>query len=393
MTDSTYNSSGISLIRLSDILANSITDSEASWDESIDTTINDAEDAFLGHLLRNMSLVVSDINEILQDIYDSGSVSNATGTRLDHLLALIGISRPSDAASTATVTLTASKATTVPAGSKYKTAANVIFQTDTALVFTAAGSSDVAVTCTTYGPNAAAIGDINTIVTDVDGITAVTNAAAATPGRYRATDAEQKASHTIAVATSGEGDAASIYEALIAVTGVSGVSVIENDTSETVDSIPAYSTHCIVIGGTAADIAAAIHNTKVGATPTYGGSSQNHYDTTTKQLKTINYSTGSEIPIYITVTVSLQEGQYDADYQVQIRDNLIAHFADFRIGDDVDFNALYGPLYQVSGITITDLKIDTTSPPANTTDEVMASTELATFTLANAATHLVITVV
>ena len=388
MTDSTYNSTGLSLIRYADILANSITDAEASWDESIDTTINDAQDAFLGHLLRNISLVVSDINEILQDIYDSGSVLNATGTRLDHLLALVGISRQGDVASTATLTLTSDRATTVPAGSQYKTSTGLIFATDTALTFTGAGSDDVAATCTIYGPNAAAAGTITTIVTSVDGITAVTNASAATAGRYRATDSEQKASHTIAVSTSGLNDEASIYEALIAVTGVSGASVDSNDTDATDDGVPAYNLHCVVIGGTDAAVAAAIHENRISSAPTYGGTSVVHYDTRTSQAKTINFDRGTEVPIYIEIGLTLISGQYSDDYQVQIRDHLVTHFEDFRIGDDVIYTELYKPIYSVSGIVVTSLKIDTTASPVNTSDETMSSTQLATFTEADAATNL-----
>jgi uncharacterized phage protein gp47/JayE len=158
MKTSTYDSTGISMIRFDDILANAIEYSKASWDESIDTTINDAQDAFLGHMLRNVSLVLSDINEIVQNNYD-----------LDHLLSLVGLERPGDVASTAPLTLTSSKATTVPAGSQYKTLAGVIFATDIALTFSAAGSNTVASTCTIFGPNNAAIGEINTIVTSVDG--------------------------------------------------------------------------------------------------------------------------------------------------------------------------------------------------------------------------------
>jgi hypothetical protein len=391
MTDSTYNSTGISLIRQADILANMITAAETSWDESVDTTVNTAEDAFLGHLLRNMSLVISDINEKLQDIYDSASVANATGTRLDNLLALLGIERPGDVASTATLTLTASKACTVSAGSQYKTSAGVTFATDEALVFTAAGSDDVDATCTIYGANSAAIGDIDTIVTSIDGITAVTNAAAATPGRLRATDSEQKASHTLAVATTGEGDDASIYEALSAVTGVSAVSVTSNDTASPVDSVPAYNLYCVVIGGASADIAEAIYDNKVSSVPTYGGTTVSHYDSTVKQAKDINFDTGTAVPIFIDVELTLIDGKYDDDYATQIRDNLITHFADFSIGDDVNYNALYAPLYSVDGIIVDVLEIDTTATPVNTGDEAMSATQLATFTLANAATNLRVT--
>lgn len=387
MTASTFDSTGLSLIRYPDILQNAIDDAKASWDESVDTTINDAQDAFLGHLLRNISLVINDINEIVQGIYDSGSHINSTGARLDHLYSLLGIKRPGDVASTAVLTLTSDRVTSVAAGSQYKTASGLIFATDVILAATV-GSNTVASTCTIYGPNNADPGDIDTIVTSTPGITAVTNAAAAVPGRLRAEDSEQKAAHTVAVSTSGLNDDASIYEALIGVTGVSGVSVNSNDTEATVDSVPSKHLHCVVIGGSDADIAEAIADNKIGSQPTHGATTVPYYNEITSQSKDINFDRGTAVPIYIEVGVTLIEGQYPDDYETQIRDNLITHFADFKIGDDVIYTALYGPLYLVPGIVINTLKIDTTAVPVGVTDEVMSGTQLATFTLADAATHL-----
>lgn len=393
MTASTFNSAGVSLIRFDDILANSIAAAKASWDESIDCTINDAQDAFLGHLLRNVALDLSDINEIIQDIYDTGSVTNSYGARLDHLLSLIGLTRASDAASTAVLTLTASKATTVPAGSQYKTVAGVIFSTDVALVFTAAGSSTVASTCTIFGANDAAIGEINTIVTNVDGITAVTNAAAAIPGRLRATDTEQKANHTIAVATAGEGDDASIYEALIADDmNTTAVSVVSNPTTATVDGVPAYHLHCVCIGGTDADIAEAIHITKTNSVPTHGSENVVHYDPTSKQTETINFDRGTAIPIYITVGISLSAGLYPDDYEAQIRANYVTHFSDFRIGEDVLYNSLFGSVTTIAGVTLNSLTVGVTPAPGGSVDVAMSATELAQMTTAQAATAVVINV-
>ena len=390
MTASTFTSSGFILIRYDDILTNAIASAKASWDESVDTSINDAQDAFLGHWLRNNAIVVSDQNEIFQEIYDTMSVANATGVRLDHLLALLGISRPGDVASTAPVTLTSDRATTVSAGSQYKTASGLIFSTDSALVFTGSGNSTVGSTCTIYGPNEAAIGEINTIVTSTPGITAVTNAAAATPGRLKALCSEQKATHTIAVATTGLNDVGSIYEALVKVTGVSGASVIHNPSAVAVDGVPAYNIHCVVIGGTGALIAAAIAGNKVSSVPTYGSTTVSHYNTTTKQSENIKYTIGTAVPIYIDVEYTLTDGVYPDDWQVQMRDNLVTHFSTFRIGDDVDYFNLASPLV-IAGVKVTALRIDTTSTPVGVTDEVMSSTQLATFTLAAAATNLTFT--
>ena len=306
----------------------------------------------------------------------------------------MGITRPSDAASTAVLTLTATKATTVPAGSQYKTAAGVIFATDSALTFTAAGSSTVASTATIYGANNAAINTITTIVTSVDGISAVTNAAAAVPGRLRATDAEQKASHTIAVATAGEGDDASIYEALTTdALGTSAVSVVSNPTTATVDGVPAYHLHCVCIGGSDADIAEAIHITKTNSVPTYGSTAVVHYDTTSKQSETINFSRGTAVPIYISVNISLTAGQYTDDYAAQIRANYVALIAPFRIGDDVKYNSLYGPVTTVGGVTLNSLTVGTGVGPVGVIDVTMSNVQVAQLTAAQAATYVVITVV
>ena len=288
MTVSTYGSTGISLIRYADILANAIEAAELSWDESVDTTINDAQDAFLGHLLRDLSLTFNDLNEILQAIYDSGNHLNSSGVRLDHLYSLVGIKRPGDVASTSVLTLTSDRVTTVSAGSQYKTASGLIFATDSILAATV-GSNTVPSTCTIYGANNAAIGEINTIVTSTTGITAVTNAAAAVPGRLRALDPEQKAAHTIAVSTSGLNDDASIYEAGIAVTGVSGLSVNSNDEDYTVDGVPSKHLHCVFIGGSDADIAKAIADSKIGSQPTHGSTTVAYYNEVTSQSKNINF--------------------------------------------------------------------------------------------------------
>ena len=255
---STYDSDGLVLDRYTNILTRLVSLAESKWGDSIDTS----EDEFLGHTLRLIALLVSEINEIVQDLYDSTSVNDATGVYLDRLLSLVGLSRQADAYSTATLTLTADRAVTVPACTRYATSADVNFATDSALVFAAAGSDTVASTCTVAGAYTAAAGTITTIKDSIYGITAVTNVAAATSGRLRETDSELKSRHTSAMNTTGENDVSSIYLAVSALSGVSKVSVIENDTSATVGGIPAHYIHVIVIGGTAADIGEAIYENK-----------------------------------------------------------------------------------------------------------------------------------
>lgn len=381
---STYDSTGITLDRYADILARYVALAEAQWGSSIDTS----EDEFYGHLIRMIALIQAEINQVVQDVYDAGSVSNATGTRLANLVELIGLEYQAAAYSTVTLTLTASKATTVPAGSQYKTSAGVVFATDSALVFTAAGSDTVTATCTVTGANNAAIGEVNTIVTAVYGITTVTNAAAATPGRLQETAAELKARHTIAVATSGDDDISSIYEAVSEVSGVSAVYCYDNDTDSTVDSVPAHTIRVSTVGGASADIAAAINNNKTCGVPTYGAQSASVYNTTTKQSKTIYWDTAVATPCHIVVTGTALS-TYPDNGDALIKAALVAHFDNITINDDIIFTSLYEPIYSVGGLVVTDLQLGLSSPGSGTSN--LTSTPLIQYTLATADIDVTVT--
>jgi uncharacterized phage protein gp47/JayE len=370
---STYDSTGITLDRYADIYSRLVNLARTQFGDSVNT----AKDTYLGHQIDNHSLLSAEQNEIIQDVFDAISINNATGVQLANILAFLGIEWSEAAFSTVTLTLTATTATTVPAGSQYKTAANVIFATDTELVFTAAGSSTVAATCTVVGPFEAGIGQVNIINTSVYGISTVTNAAAATPGKYRATDADMKEIHTIAVATTGEHDTASIYEAVSEVTGVSAVDVTENDTSETVNGVPANSVAVSHIGGDDLEVATAIANNITASVPTFGTGAVDVYNDVTSQTKTINKTVGSTVPIYIEIEGDTTQ-IYPNDGDDQIKANIVAAFDDYRMGQDVVYTSIYGPIYNVPGIIVTSLKTDTVSPPTGTADINISRSQLAT---------------
>lgn len=376
---STYDSTGITLDKYADIVARYIALAEAQWGESIDTE----EDGFLGHVIRNTSLVQAEMNEIVQSIYDAISVANATGAPLDNLLELVGLLRLTEVFSTVTLSLTATKATTVPVGSQYKTDAGVTFATDAELVFSAAGTSTVAATCTIVGANNAGIGEVDNILTPVFGITVVNNLAAAIPGRLQETDAQLKSRHTAAIATSGEDDVASIYEAVSAVTGVSSVYIGENDTNETVDGLPAHNIYVTKIGGADSAVATAIANNKTAGVPTFGADSEIVYNETTNQSKTINFGNAADVPVYVAVVVTKESGVYPDDGDAQIKAALVASFVDKRINQDVIFTELYAPIYSVTGHFVTDLQLGLSAPAVGTVDLTMTPLKRATLATAN----------
>jgi hypothetical protein len=141
-----------------------------------------------------------------------------------------------------------------------------------------------------------------------------------------------------------------------------------------------------------ADIAEAIHITKTNSVPTYGTTAVNHYDPTTKQIEVINFSRGTDVPIYISVNVSLATGVYPTDYEAQIRANYVSHFETFITGQDVDYNALYSSVTTITGVTLNSLTTGIAPAPVGVVNVVMAATETAQMTEAQAATNVVITV-
>jgi len=360
---STYDETGVMMDRTADILEDQIASAETRWGESICT----AEDELLGHLLRQIAYLAGTANEALQAVYDGHSKANATGTKLDHLLSLIFPDGRQDAAySTVTLTCTATVATTIPAGSTVKTAANVVFATDEDLVFVGAGNDTVSATCTEYGNFNVGAAELTTIVSSVYGWSEVTNVAAATPGATRESDGDYKERHTLAVSSTGKNDAASIYEAVGAVTGVIAV-YVDPDT-----------VHIVVVGGTDEAVAAAIDENITWGMTTLGDENVSVYNATMDQYATINFDRASEVPCYIKFTVETNS-LFPTDGEQQIKDAISALSNWDKIKRDAVYNALYAPIYSVAGVVaVTLLKLDIVDPPTGTSDLTIDDDEYST---------------
>jgi len=353
---STYDETGIVMDPYADVKSGMDDAAKDVWGESI----NLAPDSYLGHDIELNAQLHGSANQIVQDVYDSFRVTGASGTPLDSLVALVGLERQAAAYSTVTLSLTASVPTTVAAGSIYATLSGVRFATDSDLVFAAAGTDTVAATCTEVGENNAAAGEIDQQITTTYGITAVTNAAAAVPGRIRETDPELRARHSTAVSTSGDNDSASIYEAVSAVTGVSSV-YIDNDTHNGRVGVS-------VIGGSDDDVATAIYNNLTVGVATYGTSSVDVYDETTRQITTIYFTRASNVDTYITMTITTVSGLFPDDGQTQIKTAISTFYDGLEINDDVVHNSLFAPIYSIDGVTVNSLFIDVTASPTGTSN-------------------------
>ncbi|MCK5610786.1 baseplate J/gp47 family protein [Candidatus Pacearchaeota archaeon] len=365
---STYTSAGVVLDRYADVLARLHAIAKAQWGEGIDLEL----DSYYGHTMNLIALLVSEMNEIIQEIYDAGDIDNAEGKALEAAVSFLGLERQEAAPSTIEqIQLALSRADTVPAGSLYKTSSDVTFQTDTELVLTAAGTGIVAGTCTVNGAIDVGINELDEIKTSGYGVTAVTNLTAAVPGRLRQTDTELKLAHSLAVETSGLSDVASIYEALFQVPGVSAVHVFENDTQLTVTGVPSKTIYVVVIGGTDAAVAKAIDDNKTSGVPTHGDETVPVYNETTSQVKDINLDRGATVSVYLKLTITKIAGQYPDDGDNQIKEGMASLYSTKLLNSDVIYNEHWGKIYAVPGLDVVSFFVGLAPSPTGEADIAM----------------------
>ncbi|MCX5794965.1 MAG: baseplate J/gp47 family protein [Elusimicrobia bacterium] len=190
---------------------------------------------------------------------------------LDQRVALNGISRKVGTYTVAYVIITSDRAQTLPgldqtALPAYKVSdeAGNQFQLVASHTFSAAGSASLAFRAVNIGQVLTTPNTITNQITTTLGVTAVNNpdTSGDVPGTDEETDAQLKARRGKSFSLAATGPADAIRAAILDMDDVSDAAVIENDTGDPVNGVPAHSIWCIVTGGTEADIAQAIYSKK-----------------------------------------------------------------------------------------------------------------------------------
>lgn len=339
--------------------------------------------------------VISESNanlwEIAEEAYNAFNPSAATGNTLSNLVQLNGITRQAASASRALLTLTGSENTSVPAGSLVSTTdGSTTFVTEDTVVIPVSGSITVFASANTTGPITALAGTITQIDTPITGWDSVTNNANAVLGTDEETDVELRARREQSVARDAQAIIDAIFAEVKAVTGVTQVVVLENDTDVGPDpnGLPAHSINAIVVGGDDQDIGEAIFLKKTLGATAFGNTSVQVEDDQGIP-RDIAFSRPTEIPIYVAVTITTFD-DYPVDGDDQIKQAIVDYAngdliagRDFSLGDDVIWSRIFTPVNSVQGHTVDSLFIKTSSPADETDDIPIAINEISKFTIAN----------
>lgn len=309
--------------------------------------------------------------DIAQESYNQYNPNTAYSVGLDQIVALNNVKRFINKATTVTLNLDGTAGTNVAAGSKVKDENDNIFTINDAVVL----PTSITATCTVTGPIVVGANATWTIIDTVTGWTSVENLEAGYTGIDYEEDAALRARRANSTIISGTGPIDAIYSAL-AKLGLEYVTIIDNDTDNTIDGQPSGTIQVIVKGGTPSEIAQAIYQEKGTGVRTYGTTSQEVTDSK-GYIKTIKFSRPADTPIYATVNIKRLKGSSN-DSQIMTQTACTDFINNTKIGDAVVWSELLSYIAeQVDLISIKSLYIGRSANPTSTEDIDLASAEKA----------------
>ena len=308
------------------------------------------------------------LDEVLQQAYNSKDPNKARDLDLDTICALTGTMRNQGTYSSVTLTFTGSNGTIIPTGEEFESVVDGTRWTTQSDVTITGGTASATALASTRGSINADIGTITRIVTTIGGLQTVTNSSPATAGLDAETNGELRLRRAKSVSRQGNNQISNMIGEVLTVDGVKQCVVFENDTD--VDNafgngLPSHSIAPLVDGGSDEDVALAIYLKKnpgcmlhaVGTLVT---------ETVTdpiypQQIKLITFSR----PIYVDMNVVVDivdDGTLPANVDDLIalaiveysEGDLIASESGFNskgfvIGEDVPVSRINTPVNQVIG--------------------------------------------
>lgn len=345
------------------------------YGSAVDLAPDSPDGQWLGILAEHYS----DLEELLEDIYNGRSPAGASGAGLSRLVQLNGISRQPAQKSTAPITLTGTPGTVVPAGSLIGSATDSTlpnFETTAILTIGGGGTITGTARCVDAGAVNVIVNDLTVIKTLVSGWTAVTNTSAATPGRAVESDPILRVRRAQSVAKPSQSMVDSLRAAIADLAGVDDVVVYENPKNSTdLRGLPAHSINVIVDGGTSADIASAIWTQASMGVTKVGGVTYVITDTQGNPQE-MAWDLPDDADVYVTVVLSRTPNAFE----IESIKNAVVNFGveTSRIGRSVPWGDLFTPIndLEITGgpglPSITALYLGSTAAPVTQTDLVVA---------------------
>lgn len=303
--------------------------------------------------------------------FDPGSASK---TALSKLVQINGLNRLDASGSLAPLEYRAAPGTPIPAGSMVSDTSNRYqWATLSDVVVGVSGVAEVTARCTTFGPIAAKAGTLTNSVTQIPGVTSVTNTADAILGRDRETDEELRARRDRSTMAPAASPVESVYANISNLPGVTFARARQNRTLEVdANGIPPKSVAVVVVGGAPLDIAYTLLERTGITAEWFGNTGMTLYDEQGEPYE-VRWTVPTAVPIFVRIELQvLNHNLFPVDGAQQIKDALKKYAqggapalgiddgfstTGFPPGSSVILSRLYTPINSVPGHRVESLTI------------------------------------
>ena len=300
----------------------------------------------------------------LQKTYYSAYISTATESSLDRLGANLDLPRKVATPSFADIEIKTEEEYLIQAGEQFETSDGVLFD----LIKDVVTSKKPDGTYTGIGTvQSVDTGAYNNVLPDTinimynpdENIISVTNPEKAAGGQDYEDDATYRARLIMENVAKPGPSAAGIKSALMNLSGVRQVNVVENPNAEANQyGDPPYSVHIYVLGGKEQNIAQCLVD-NVAAGITMAGTKQITAQDNTGTPQTVSFDFAKDKPIYATVQIRTNE-EWNADEGVQDVKQAIADYVNnLLMGQEVYLTKIYPSIYSIPGVGEAKVQIGT----------------------------------
>ena len=310
-----------------DILGELETGAKAGFGNDVDLS----EYSPIGIFLQLMADQLAETWEKEEEVYYSAYVNTATGSNLDRVVGLAGITRRPATNALVVLRIAGTNGTIVPVGFIAQTPQGIQFQT-TASGTIAGGTLDLDARATATGSAGnVSTGTVTEINTPQAGVDTVTNPAGAVGGAEVETDSELRERYQARGAAGGS-TALAIQAQLNEIPDVVTAICYENNEDTVVDGMPPHSIEAVLEGGTDQEILEALLVTKPAGIESFGTESGQIVDNA-GVTRTFSWSRPSDQDVYVEVDI-YPNAEWQAGFITAVKQKVVEEVGGSYAGTD-----------------------------------------------------------
>lgn len=331
-------------------------------------------DSVIGQLVDVHALAIADLYSLTQAVYDALDPGKAEGMSLDALSEIVGVFREPETHSAVVLVITGTPATTIPAGSIYRTPEGARWITQQEVIIPGGGEVSVNAEAEDPGPVDAGADSITEAVTVVGGVDTITNPSTPTLGRFSQTDVALRQARRRSLRVTGAGSDGAIAARIEEMPEIDQAVCVSNRTSSPdALGIPPKGYRVIVWPDPAPDypaptpaalrVAGIIWETG----PAGGGGSDGAqaYQVTDVAgvQQTVRFSPATLLPAHVNAALTTGPG-YPLDGDDQVAAAIVATAADLRIGASLRLIRILSAVAQIEGVLGAVITAKAGEPPS-----------------------------